>query len=75
MIRKIIKNSIILTIKFYQRYISIILGSSKCRFNPTCSTYFIEAVKKKGVIKGVALGMYRILRCNPFCSGGNDFVK
>ena len=66
---------LIYLIKFYQKYISIIFGGSKCRFNPTCSAYFIESIKKKGVLKSSFFGFYRILRCNPFSSGGNDFVK
>jgi putative membrane protein insertion efficiency factor len=63
-------------IKFYQKYISAFLGSYfKCRFNPSCSQYMIDAINKKGVIKGLMLGSWRILRCNPFCKGGDDFVK
>lgn len=50
-------------------------GQSKCKFNPTCSQYFVEAVKRKGVVKGCLLGIYRILRCNPYSSGGDDFIK
>lgn len=73
--KEITTKILIYLVKFYQKYISIIFGANKCRFNPTCSSYFIEAVKKKGVIKGVFLGIYRILRCNPFSKGGNDFVE
>ena len=39
------------------------------------SEYMMEAIARKGVVKGLALGMYRILRCNPFCKGGYDPVK
>lgn len=45
-----------------------------CRFQPTCSQYAIEALKKYGVIKGGRKAMWRILRCNPFCKGGYDPV-
>ena len=45
-----------------------------CRFYPTCSTYFIKAVKEWGVFKGVLLGSKRIFRCRPKGKCGEDFV-
>lgn len=52
-------------VRFYQIFISP-LFPPKCRFYPTCSTYFIQAVEKYGVIKGSFLGIKRILKCHPF---------
>ncbi|MBM4054286.1 MAG: membrane protein insertion efficiency factor YidD [Planctomycetes bacterium] len=46
-----------------------------CRFEPTCSQYMIDAVQKKGAVRGIALGVWRILRCNPFGGSGYDPVK
>ena len=46
-----------------------------CRFYPTCSSYFLQAVKEYGVIKGSIMGFNRILRCNPFNEGGLDLIK
>ena len=70
-------NILILIIKFYKYLISPILGN-RCRFFPTCSEYFIEALKTQGLIKGFILGIKRILKCHPFkILGGNhgiDFV-
>ena len=70
-------NIIILIIKFYKYFISPIMGT-KCRFFPTCSEYFIEALKTQGLVKGFVLGVKRILKCHPFkILGGNhgiDFV-
>lgn len=43
-----------------------------CRFTPSCSEYFILAVRKHGPIRGSCKGVYRILRCNPFHPGGHD---
>jgi putative membrane protein insertion efficiency factor len=43
-----------------------------CRFTPGCSEYFILAVRKYGPLKGAAKGVWRICRCNPFCTGGYD---
>ena len=51
------------------------LGHSSCKFVPTCSQYTIEAVEKYGTIKGMFLGIKRIIRCNPFNKGGIDLVK
>ena len=60
-------------IKFYQRRISPMLGSH-CRFVPTCSQYTLEAIEEWGVLRGILMGLYRILRCNPLCKGGYDPV-
>lgn len=63
----------ILLIRFYQYAISPYLGRS-CRYTPTCSQYFIEAVKKHGPFKGGYLGTRRILRCHPWGGHGYDPV-
>lgn len=61
-------------IRFYQRAISPMLPNS-CRFYPSCSEYTALAIRKHGVLKGVLLGSWRILRCNPFSKGGFDPVR
>ncbi|WP_372371612.1 membrane protein insertion efficiency factor YidD [Candidatus Uabimicrobium sp. HlEnr_7] len=63
----------IVMIRIYQKLLSPLFPGC-CRFQPTCSSYFIEALQRKGLIKGFGLGCYRILRCNPFCEGGYDPV-
>jgi len=62
---------VILLVRFYQLAISPMLGSN-CRFHPTCSAYFIEAVNKYGFVRGTARGVVRIARCNPWFEGGHD---
>ena len=62
---------LILIIKFYKYFISPLLGS-RCRFLPTCSEYFIEALKTQGFKKGFMLGLKRILKCHPFKILGSD---
>ena len=44
-----------------------------CRFEPSCSEYMILAVEKYGGVKGLCMGIWRILRCNPLCKGGADY--
>ena len=60
-------------IRFYQRYISP-LTPATCRFTPTCSEYAIQAIRKHGPFKGLALAVWRILRCNPWGGSGYDPV-
>lgn len=59
---------------FYKRWISPMLPSA-CRFEPTCSEYMIEAVRKYGTARGVWLGLKRLGRCQPFSQGGYDPVR
>lgn len=69
-------------ITFYQRlplfksplFSFLYLGEGSCRFSPTCSNYTYEALVKYGVLKGLWLGLGRILRCHPLSSGGFDPV-
>lgn len=56
----------------YGRWLSRTAG---CRYHPTCSQYTYEAVEKHGTIKGLSLGAWRILRCNPWSKGGYDPVR
>lgn len=70
----ILKFLLISLIHFYQIFISPLLGNN-CRYYPTCSQYAIEAIEKKGVIKGSWMAVKRICRCHPWHDGGYDPVK
>jgi uncharacterized protein len=63
----------ILPIKFYQYTISPLLGKN-CRHDPTCSHYTLEAIKEWGALKGMWLGLKRIVRCHPWGTHGFDPV-
>ena len=58
-------------VRLYQIVLSPILGRH-CRFTPSCSAYFIGAVKKYGAVRGAVRGVLRICRCHPFHPGGYD---
>ncbi len=70
---RLLSEALILPIRFYQRFISPLTPPS-CRFTPTCSQYAIEALRKHGPFKGLALAVWRILRCNPWGGSGYDPV-
>lgn len=73
-IRSVIKKFLIFLIKTYQLTLSPRFSHGACRFTPTCSQYMLEAIEIHGIVKGIALGTWRIMRCNPFCKGGYDPV-
>jgi uncharacterized protein len=60
-------------IKLYQNTLSRVLPHA-CRFQPTCSQYAVEAIKKHGFARGGWLAVKRIVRCNPLSEGGYDPV-
>lgn len=68
-----IRNLLIGVIKIYQYTISPMLGAS-CRYEPSCSQYGIEALKKYGSLKGGYLTVKRILSCHPWGGHGHDPV-
>jgi hypothetical protein len=61
-------------IRLYQKFISPAIPGNTCRFYPTCSHYSYRAIYKYGVLRGSLLAIWRVLRCNPFTSGGHDPV-
>ena len=73
-LNSLIKTGMIKLIRFYQIFLSPLKVRTHCIYTPTCSQYAIEALKKHGIVKGTLLGIWRILRCNPFAKGGYDPV-
>lgn len=72
-IAKIIAEPFVWLVRFYQIFLSPLLGSN-CRYTPTCSHYTIEALRRHGVIKGGWLSIKRISSCNPWGGSGYDPV-
>lgn len=67
---KIVQAPIVL----YQRVISPALPR-RCRYEPTCSSYAVRALQQFGILRGLVLATWRLLRCNPFSHGGYDPVE
>ena len=67
------KRPALAAIRFYQKWLSPLFPST-CRYYPSCSHYTYEAIAKYGLLKGGAMGAWRLLRCNPFSKGGFDYV-
>ena len=62
---------IIFLVKFYQKFISPFIPK-RCRFQPTCSQYMIEAIQEWGLLKGFYLGLKRLFKCHPWGKHGYD---
>jgi len=68
-----VKRLLLAAIRFYRRGISPNMAPS-CRFLPTCSEYAYDAIDRYGAVRGAAMAVWRILRCNPLNDGGLDPV-
>jgi putative membrane protein insertion efficiency factor len=64
---------LMLLVSAYRRFVSPLLGPT-CRFEPTCSTYSLEALRVHGALRGTWLTVRRLARCHPFHPGGYDPV-
>ena len=61
-------------IRFYQRVISPALPR-RCKYEPSCSAYAMQAIRRYGILRGLVLAGWRLLRCNPWSHGGHDPVE
>jgi uncharacterized protein len=65
---------VLFPVRLYQRFVSPLKPVPSCRFHPTCSSYTVEAVREHGALRGLGLGIWRVLRCHPWNAGGFDPV-
>ena len=61
-------------IRLYQRLVSPLLAP-RCRYYPTCSAYAVDAIRSFGILRGLVLAVWRVVRCNPWSLGGIDRVE
>jgi putative membrane protein insertion efficiency factor len=73
MVRRLLLRAVRAPILAYSRFVSPALPR-RCKYEPTCSAYALEALERFGVVRGLALAAWRLLRCNPFSHGGYDPV-
>jgi putative membrane protein insertion efficiency factor len=71
---RLLRGAAILPIRLYQVTISPALGN-RCKYEPSCSRYAVEAIRRYGVLRGFVLAGWRLLRCNPWSHGGHDPVE
>jgi putative membrane protein insertion efficiency factor len=64
---------VVFPIRLYQLFVSPLLPVNTCKFHPSCSEYAVLAIRKHGVIRGVPLAAWRLLRCHPWSRGGVDY--
>lgn len=72
--KRLLTDVLLAPIRAYQRFISPALPR-RCKYEPTCSAYAVDAVRELGVVRGLILAGWRLLRCNPFSRGGYDPVE
>lgn len=70
----VVRRIAIAPLKLYQALISPALGP-RCKFYPSCSEYAVQAIMRFGILRGLVLAAWRLLRCNPFSHGGLDPVE
>jgi putative membrane protein insertion efficiency factor len=73
-VKRFLTTALLAPINVYQRFISPALPR-RCKYYPTCSAYAVDAVREFGVLRGLVLAGWRLLRCNPFSHGGYDPVS
>ena len=65
---------VVAPVRFYQRFVSPAIPKP-CKYHPSCSQYAVTAVGRYGILRGLVLSGWRLLRCNPWSHGGVDFVE
>ncbi len=71
--RLALRSIAIAPVRLYQRAISPALPQ-RCKYHPSCSHYAIDAIRQYGILRGLVLAAWRVLRCNPWSHGGVDFA-
>jgi putative membrane protein insertion efficiency factor len=70
---RLVRSVLLAPLRAYQRWVSPMFGQ-RCRYYPSCSEYAAQAIKRFGILRGLVLAGWRLLRCNPWSRGGFDPV-
>jgi uncharacterized protein len=73
-VKRFLAGLLLAPIRLYQRFVSPALPR-RCKYEPTCSAYAVDAVREFGPVRGLILAGWRLLRCNPLSRGGYDPVE
>jgi uncharacterized protein len=73
-VARVARSVVLAPVVAYQRVVSPMLPR-RCKYEPTCSRYAVQAVGEYGILRGLVLAMWRLLRCNPWSHGGYDPVE
>ena len=68
-----LRSAAIFPIRLYRLIVSPLLPANTCKFHPSCSEYAVLAIRKHGVLRGVRMACWRLLRCHPWSAGGVDY--
>ena len=71
---RVLRTVAVAPIRIYQKLLSPLLGP-RCKYYPSCSEYAAQAITKFGILRGLVLAGWRVLRCNPWSHGGVDPVE
>jgi uncharacterized protein len=72
--KRLVRGLVVVPIRIYQKLVSPLLGT-RCKYYPSCSEYAAQAITKFGILRGLVLAGWRVLRCNPWSHGGVDPVE
>jgi putative membrane protein insertion efficiency factor len=73
-VSRILRSIVVAPIRVYQRVLSPALPA-RCKYYPSCSSYAVQAIERYGILRGLVLAGWRLLRCNPWSHGGYDPVE
>jgi putative membrane protein insertion efficiency factor len=70
----LLRRAVTAPIRLYRRFVSPGLPA-RCKYEPSCSRYAVQAIERYGILRGLVLAAWRLLRCNPWSHGGHDPVE
>jgi uncharacterized protein len=72
-VRHVLASPLIALVHLYRSTLGVLVPAGTCKYHPSCSQYALDALRKHGPVKGAALAVWRLLRCNPWSRGGVDY--